>query len=128
MGQLQEVEAELLELGYQLIFIVPDSPEKIQAAISKQNYHYTILSDSKMDAAKSFGIAWEYGEDLIKRYAGYGLDLQEASGESHQLLPVPAVFIINKKGTIKFEYVNPDHRVRIAPSVVPAAARPEARA
>ena len=43
----------------------------------------------------------------------YKIDLTEYSGEKHGLLPVPSVFIVNKKGMILFEYVNPDYKVRL---------------
>ncbi len=126
MGQLQEVEAEIVELGYQLLFVSPDKPETIQAAMKKQDYHYTLLSDSQLAAAKAFGVAWQAGDEMIARYKEHGLDLEAAAGETHHQLPVPAVFIVNKKGQVRFEYVDPNYRARIDPSVLLAAARAEA--
>ena len=54
---------------------------------------------------------------------GYGIDLEEASGYDHHLLPVPAVFVIDPEGVIDFQYVNPDYRARLDPNVLLAAAR-----
>jgi peroxiredoxin len=67
------------------------------------------------------------GDEGVERYKGYGIDLEGASGETHHLLPVPAVYIVDKKGKILFEYVNPDHRVRIDAQTVLAAAQAQAR-
>ncbi len=35
-------------------------------------------------------------------------------------MPVPAVFVIDAKGRIAFQYVNPDYSQRLAPEVLRA--------
>ncbi|MGH2569205.1 MAG: hypothetical protein ACRDGA_12785, partial [Bacteroidota bacterium] len=59
----------------------------------------------------------------LQRYKTINIDLEDASGESHHLLPVPAVFIVGTDGVIRFSYVNPNYRVRIDPDVLLAAAK-----
>ena len=39
-----------------------------------------------------------------------------------KLLPVPAVFILSKKGNIKFEYINPNYNQRMSAALLKAAA------
>lgn len=122
MGQLQETEKALDELGYQVLFISPDRPEKAREIISKADYGYVLLSDSKMEAAKAFGIAFTPDEKTLKAYKNYGIDLEAASGESHHLLPVPSVFVLDKDEKIRFTYVDPKYQVRIDPDLLLAAA------
>lgn len=86
-----------------------------------------MLSDSKMEAAKRFGIAYEVNAKTLKRLSGFGIDVEAASGEDHHLLPVPSVFIADKDGSIAFSYVNPDYRKRLDSEVLLAAARSAAR-
>ena len=57
------------------------------------------------------------------RLKGFGIDLEERSGQAHHLLPVPAVLILDKTGRIRFSYVNPDYKVRVAPEVLLEAAK-----
>ena len=76
-----------------------------------------------MKAARALGIAFRMDDATLERYKGCGIDLETASGETHHLLPVPSVFIVGKDGLIKFTYVNPDYKVRVAPDVLLAAAR-----
>ncbi len=76
-----------------------------------------------MTAAKAFHVAYKVDEATLKQLRGYGIDLEEASGEKHRLLPVPAVFLVGTNGLIQFEYVNPDYKVRIHPDLLVAAAR-----
>ncbi len=121
--QLQNIKPQLIQLGYQLIAISPDRPAKLEQTTQKHNLDYRLLSDSKMIGAQAFGIAFQVDEKTLERNKNSGIDLEDASGEKHHLLPVPAVFVIGTDGIIKFEYVNPNHLVRIKPDLLLAAAR-----
>ena len=123
MGQLGTIDKELVELGYQIIAISPDKPEKIRSLTAGNDYNYQLVSDSKLDMAKAFGIAFQLTDAQVARLNGFKFDIVEASGETHKQLPVPAVFIVNKKGKILFSYVNPQYNVRLQPEVIAAAAR-----
>ncbi len=118
LGQLQEIETEIIKSGYQIIAISPDRPGKLSESIDKYKMNYLLLSDSNMVAAKAFGIAFKLDESTIKKYDGYGIDLVDASGEKHYSLPVPAVFVIGTDGIIKFEYVNPNYKVRLEANIL----------
>jgi len=76
-----------------------------------------------MEAAQSFGIAFRLDDATVKQFKAYGIDVEEASGYDHHLLPVPAVFVIDPEGVIDFQYVNPDYRARLDPQVLLAAAQ-----
>lgn len=110
-------------MGYQIIAISPDRPERLQEVKKNSRYSYKLLSDHKKEAAKAFGIAFKLSDALNKKYEGYGIDIEGASGEADHVLPVPAVFIVGTDGIIKFEYVNPDYTERIDIDVLMAAAK-----
>jgi peroxiredoxin len=123
LGQLQTAEADLLNLGYQILAISPDRPARLRESENTEKLTYTLLSDASMTAAKAFGIAFRVDDATLEKYKGYGIDLEAASGETHHLLPVPAMFIAGTDGVISFAYVNPDYKVRLAPEVLLAAAK-----
>ncbi|MFW5894276.1 MAG: peroxiredoxin-like family protein [Verrucomicrobiota bacterium] len=123
LGQLQSIEADLLDLGYQLLGISPDRPDKLSESLKKKDLSYTLLSDSGMAAAKAFGIAFRVADATLEQYEQHDIDLEEAAGEKHHLLPVPSVFIIGTDARIKFTYVNPDYKTRLAPDVLLEAAK-----
>lgn len=60
---------------------------------------------------------------MFEALQSYNLDIEDASGKTHHLLPVPSVFIVDTEGAILFEYVNPDYRVRIDSETLLAAAK-----
>ncbi len=120
--QLQDIKPKLAQLGYQLIAISPDRPAKLGQTIQKHKLEYLLLSDSKMIGAQAFSIAFKV-DDKTLEHKNFSRTLENASGEKHHLLPVPAAFVVGTDGIIKFEYVNPNHLVRIKPGLLLAAAK-----
>ncbi|MBS1494337.1 MAG: AhpC/TSA family protein [Bacteroidetes bacterium] len=110
---LQKIESDLTALGYQIVAISADKPEKISEMMTNDELKYTILSDNNSDASTAFGIAFKVDDATVEKYKGYNIDLDAASGNSNHILPVPSVFILDTQGKIKYEYVNPDYKVRL---------------
>ncbi len=120
---MQEIEQDLIDLGYQLFAVSPDVVEQLQATVDRNGLNYRLLSDRGMKAAQAFGVAFR-DEQMVRTYReSYGLDLEEYAGDDHRMLPVPAVFVLDTDGRIAFHYVNPDYRVRVPETVLLEAAR-----
>jgi peroxiredoxin len=132
LAQLQEKAQTLKELGYQIIVISPDRPDKIKKSLEMKQYSYQFLSDSYNIGSKAFGIAYRLNDEENKQYKTLGIDVETASGRKDHVLPVPAIFIVDSSGQIKFVYANPDFRVRLDNEQLIAAAttavKPEANA
>jgi len=122
LKELAQNQEQLIKLGYQIIAISPDLPKYLKESSRKHELSYTILSDSNMDTALAFGLAFKVDDKTLAKYKTYKIDLDKASGKSHHLLPVPAVFVVNTDAEIMFEYVNPNYKVRLDGSVMLAAA------
>ena len=116
------MENKLTGMGFQLILIAPDRPAKIGETKEKYGLQGSFLSDSRMAAARAFRIAYQVDADTLKQLKEYGVDLEEASGESHHQLPVPAVFIAGVNAVIQFTYAHPDYTVRIRSEMLLAIA------
>ena len=122
LNQLQRLEPMLKEAGYQIIAISPDRASMLRKTLNKRDLTYTLLSDSTMMGARRFGLAWKMADKQVASYKRKMMDIVAASGQEHHLLPVPGVFILDRKGMIHFQYVNPNHRVRLSAEVLEAAA------
>ncbi len=123
LSELRKIRKPLEDLGYQMIAISPDLPAELGKTMDKDQLDYTLLSDSKAEALKAFGIAFRVDDATIEKYKGYGIDLEKASGENHHALPVPSVFIVDGMGVLQFSYSHPDYKVRVPGKVVLAAAQ-----
>jgi peroxiredoxin len=123
LSDLRNIEAELQSLGFQILAISPDRPEELQKTRVDQEVGYQLLSDSDMEAAEAFGLAFEVSQATYRKYIGFGINLEKSSGRDHRQLPVPAAFVVDAQGTITFTYVNPNYKVRVSGDLLLAAAR-----
>src|SRR6056297_1287572 len=73
MAELQQSQQQLVDMGYQILAVSPDRPEKLKKSISKHNLDYTLLSDSPMNLSKAFGLAFQVGQSTLDRYAEIGI-------------------------------------------------------
>lgn len=117
LSGLQQAAPELEKLGYQLIAISTDAPEGLRQSVTKEALTYTLLSDADLSLSKQIGIAFKAPEGYWKMLSGTtgGMD-------ADLLLPVPSVFILDRMGTIHFEYINPDFTHRLNPELLKAVA------
>ena len=115
LSGLQEIAPDLEKAGYQLLAVSTDQPEGLVESARKEKLNYTLLSDADLKLSKQFGIAYKapegYWKMLPKTTGGKNVDL---------LLPVPSVFILDRKGVIHFEYINPDFKQRLDPKLLTA--------
>ncbi|MGN8224773.1 peroxiredoxin-like family protein [Gracilimonas sp. BCB1] len=123
LADLKKIEEDLYEIGYQILAISPDRPEKLKATLNENELGYTLLSDSPMKATKAFGLAFKVDNETVERYKSLGIDLEGDSGYDHHLLPAPAVYIVNTDGIVRFNYVNPNYKERIDGGVLLTAAK-----
>ncbi len=124
LAALAEIEPKLLQLGFQIIAVTPDSLAGLKTMTEKNHLNYRLFSDEAMEAASAFGVAFRMDEKTMKAYAAHGVTLATVPGEPDaRWLPVPAVFVISRSGVIKFVHTNPDYKARLSPEDVIAAAQ-----
>lgn len=114
LAELGQIADEVKAKGAQIIGISPDTAAELEKSVGKHKLGYTLLSDSKGEAMRKFGIAFRVDDETFTMYRDrFKIDLEKASGEKHHYLPVPSVFVIDAKGKITFAYSNPDYKVRL---------------
>ncbi len=118
LGQIATAEPELLRMGYQVLAISPDRPEELAKTLDKQNLTYELLSDSDVKLARAFGLVFHVDDPTVEKYRGFGIDLEQASGRDHHMLPVPAVYIVDQAGVIRFAHWDSDYKKRLAPEML----------
>lgn len=119
LGKIAEIENEILAEGYQVIAVSPDEPERLANTVEKQELKYTLLSDGDGALTQAMGIAFKAPDAKWKAN-----QLQKHSGGKNSgFLPVPSVFVVDTKGEILFEYINPDYKHRIEGKLLMAVLR-----
>jgi peroxiredoxin len=115
LAELQEIEQQLIDAGYQIVAVSPDAAENLRTVAGKNDLRYQLLSDSDLSLIKAMGLAYrapERNHAMLKNASG---------GANPGLLPVPAVFLLDKEGVILFQYINPNYKVRISSELLLAA-------
>lgn len=107
LAEIQSAETEIIELGYQIIAISPDSPENLLITDKKLKLNYGLFSDADGAFIKALGIAFYAPEKYSAMLLG------KSEGQNEGFLPVPSVFLVDTTGKIIFEYINPDYRTRL---------------
>ena len=65
--------------------------------------------------ARECGLLWELSDDLRKVYLGFGTDLEKYNGDESWTLPMPARYVIDREGTVRWASVSPDYTMRPDP-------------
>jgi len=123
LAELRKAEQALEDMGFDIWFISIDRPEMLYSSLDDPEIGYTVYSDSELQATRAFGLAFRVDDETVERYLGYGINLEDASGENHHVLPAPSTFLVGSDGIIHFQYTNPDYKVRLSPDVLLAAAK-----
>lgn len=124
MAGLMDVEQRIIDLGYQIIAISPDSPERLKEQATESGFDVLRLSDAKLQAIRAFGLGYFLPENTAEKYRKtQGATLATLEGTERVVLPVPAVFVVDTTGLIKFQYVNPNYKVRVEPQLLYYAAK-----
>lgn len=103
----------IAEKGAQLVAITPEGSAGVQKTTEKTGAGFPIVSDSEMKISDKYRVAFEVDGRSLSRYKNAGIDLLQINQQKHAQLPVPAVYIINKDGTVTFRYFNEDYKKRI---------------
>jgi len=102
--------------GAQLLAVTPQKPDRSKEQIKKDGYPFEVVSDLDYSVLKNYKLYFEVPKYLIKIYKErFSLDIAEYNGTGRYGLPVPATYIIDKKGIIRAAYANTDYTQRMEP-------------
>ena len=96
--------SEIEKLGYNFIAISPDSPENLLKTSGQTKIAPTsIFADGDGSLSKAMGISWKQQDRMLDM-------ILESSGGTNKegYLPVPAVYVVDAKNQILFQYINPN--------------------
>lgn len=117
--QLNSLKASLptfKKYGAKLLAITPQKPDRSVEQITKDGYPFEVLSDLDYSVIKNYNLYFEvpgYIKTIYKEK--FGLDLADHNGKGRYGLPVPATYIIDKKGIIRAAYAKTDYTKRMEP-------------
>lgn len=112
---LQDSLQLLTAKGAYIIGVSPETSTGIDQTVNKTKASFSIISDRDYKVMKAYNVNYVMEPGLADRYKKGGLDIALANGQTDYVLPVPATYIIDKSGKIKYVFFDKDYRKR--PSV-----------
>ncbi|MFD8546919.1 peroxiredoxin-like family protein [Streptomyces sp. NPDC059649] len=118
---LQQHHEAIAACGARLVAISPQIPDESLSLVEKEQLDFEVLSDDGSEVAKRFGIAFDLSEELGNLYDRLGFDLHRVNSGNARTLPLPATYVIDRTGVIRWAFVSTDYTVRAEPSEIIAA-------
>ena len=119
LNQYQQILPEIKEMGATLIAISPQTPDESLNISEKNALQFEVLSDNGNIVAKKYTTVFTNGNKPIDTMTNLGFNFDAHYADDSRELPVPAVFIIEKDGTISFaKAINGDYRNRVEASEI----------
>jgi peroxiredoxin len=96
----------------------PESEAKMKATYA---IPFPVLSDSDAAIIEAFRVVKNVGGDELAKMKGFGVDLESYSGETHHKIAIPALFLIDRSGVVRWAHSDPDFKVRPSTAQILAA-------
>lgn len=125
--ELRALQAALADAeagGVTLVAVSPNLPDVSLDLVDKAELTFPVLSDVGSEVASAFNLVYEMVPEQVEYYRNHDRDLGAMNGNETWLLPVPATYVIDRDGIIRYDFIDLNHRVRAEPSeVIEVAAR-----
>ncbi|WP_030935791.1 peroxiredoxin-like family protein [Streptomyces sp. NRRL S-646] len=121
LRSLQQHHEAITARGARLVAVSPQIPDESLTLTEKHDLAFDVLSDIGSDTAKQYGLAFDLPDDLAAVYAKLGFDLQRVNDGHPRTLPLPATYVIDRDGVIRWSFVDTDYTTRAEPADILAA-------
>ena len=121
LRSLQQHHDAIAARGARLVAVSPQIPDESLSLAEKHGLAFDVLSDIGSDTAKQYGLAFDLPDDLAVVYDKLGFDLQHVNDGHPRTLPLPATYVIDRAGVIRWTFVNTDYTTRAEPADILAA-------
>jgi peroxiredoxin len=115
LKRLQDSLELIKAKGAQVIAITPEGNEGIDSMVAKSGATFPIIFDKDMKIANAYRVAYKVDDKVVVRYKNSNppIDLLKINNQKNAYLPVPAVYIVNKEGSVIFRYFEEDYKKRL---------------
>jgi len=113
---LAQARAEFDKQGLRVVAISVDVPREEAKTHAAQGVPFAMLSDSRLVAHKAFKVVHVPSADEAQALARFGVDLEKYSEQDHRSFAVPSIFLIDRKGVVRWRHVDEEYKTRPSPA------------
>ena len=118
LAALETALPDLAAAGGQLVAITPEAGGRALAMKQRHGVHYDVLVDVDSGIGLQCGLMFCVPEAYRMAIASAGIDLPDRHGNGGWLLPVPAAYVVDRSGVIRWDFLDVDFTRRAEPAAI----------
>jgi peroxiredoxin len=109
LKKLQDSLVFLTDKGASVVAISPEASEGVDKTVKKAGATFPVLHDEDVQIANAYDVSYEVDEKTRTVYLEHHVDFLKINEQTDKaVLPVPAVYIVNKEGKIIYRFFKRD--------------------
>lgn len=123
-GQMEAMNRAMPEIEAAGASLVAISPQTVKQSFFMADQHrlrFALLSDAGNQVARQFGLVYRVPEEQQAIYRRAFVNLPFINGDESWELPIPATYVLDRKGVILFGSANEDFMERVEPDQIAEA-------
>jgi len=117
-GQMEAMNRILPELSQAGATLAAISPQTVKQSFFMADQHklrFPLLSDAGNSVARQFGLVYRVPDEQQAIFRRAFINLPLTNGDESWELPIPAIYILDREGTVTFVSANEDYMERPEP-------------
>jgi len=105
-------------LGASVLAVTPEPLERSVAFAKGLHVRFPVLSDEHNAVARRFRLELEHSDPLRDLFFAFGPDAERFARVELPELPIPATYVIDPSGLVRYAFARTDYHLRAEPAVL----------
>jgi len=115
---MNQILPRIVEADASLVAISPQTVGQSYFMADQHKPRFPLLSDAGNQVARQFGLVYRVPDDQQVIYRRAFVNLPLANGDESWELPIPATYILDRDGAVRYASANPDYMERPEPEEI----------